>query len=91
MTAIDGAITLGGHVRTIHEKHVAVRAAERVEAVRAVARSIQVTMNDGTMHLHDHAPSLAALQIALHAAETAPGVTAVESEMVMTAQKDKSS
>jgi osmotically-inducible protein OsmY len=30
VTAIDGAITLGGHVMTIHEKHVAVRAAERV-------------------------------------------------------------
>jgi osmotically-inducible protein OsmY len=29
VTAIDGAITLAGHVMTIHEKHVAVRAAER--------------------------------------------------------------
>jgi osmotically-inducible protein OsmY len=42
VTAIDGAITLGGHVMTIHEKHVAVRAAERVEAVRAVADDIEV-------------------------------------------------
>jgi osmotically-inducible protein OsmY len=42
VTAIDGAITLGGHVMTIHEKHVAVRAAERVEAVRAVADDIAV-------------------------------------------------
>ena len=196
VTAIDGAITLGGHVMTIHEKHVAVRAAERVEAVRAVAdeievrepslheraddeiaeeiahlrswgtqiadsvaaqvrdgrvilhgevesasqrdtaesavrqltgvrvvdnlikvkpqteptaadverrvqeaitrmadfhaRSIQVTMNDGTVHLHGHVPSLAALQAALHAAETAPGVTAVESEIVVTIQEDRS-
>lgn len=42
VSAIDGAITLGGHVMTIHEKHVAVRAAERVQAVRAVADDIQV-------------------------------------------------
>jgi osmotically-inducible protein OsmY len=42
VTAIDGAIALGGHVMTIHEKHVAVRAAARVEAVRAVADDIEV-------------------------------------------------
>jgi osmotically-inducible protein OsmY len=42
VTATDGAITLGGHVMTIHEKHVAVRAAERVDAVRAVADDIEV-------------------------------------------------
>ena len=42
VTAIDGAITLGGHVMSIHEKHVAVRAAERVDAVRAVADDIEV-------------------------------------------------
>jgi osmotically-inducible protein OsmY len=40
--AIDGAVALGGHVMTIHEKHVAVRAAERVAAVRAVADDIDV-------------------------------------------------
>jgi osmotically-inducible protein OsmY len=42
VTAIDGAITLAGHVMSIHEKHVAVRAAERVDAVRAVADDIEV-------------------------------------------------
>lgn len=42
VTAIDGAITLAGHVMTIHEKHVAVRAAERVEAVRVIADEIEV-------------------------------------------------
>ena len=190
VTAIDGAVTLAGHVMTIHERHVAVRAAERVDAVRAVAddievrepslheraddeiaeeiarlrswhaqipesvgvhvrngrvilhghveaasqrdaaesavrwltgvrvvdnlikvkaqseptaadvehrvqeaiartahlhaRSIRVTMNNGTAHLHGHVPSLAALQIVLHAAKTAPGVAAVESEIVVT-------
>ena len=42
VTAIDGAITLGGHVMRDHEKHVAVRAAERVPAVRAVADDIEV-------------------------------------------------
>jgi osmotically-inducible protein OsmY len=190
VTAIDGAVTLAGHVITIHEKHVAVRAAERVDAVRAVAdeievrapslheraddeiaeeiahlrnwgaevpdsvaaqvrdgrvilhgeaesasqrdaaesavrrltgvrvvdnlikvmaeieptaadvelrvqeaiaraadlqtRSIRVTMNNSTAHLHGHVPSFAASQIALHAAETAPGVTAVENEILVT-------
>ena len=42
VTAIDGAITLAGHVMTIHEKHVAVRAAERIRAVRAIADDIEV-------------------------------------------------
>jgi osmotically-inducible protein OsmY len=36
------AITLGGNVAAVHEKHVAVRAAERVPAVRAVADDIEV-------------------------------------------------
>src|ERR671935_187574 len=47
------------------------------------ARSIRVTMNDNTVHLHGHLPSLAALQTALRAAETAPGIKAVESEIVV--------
>ena len=42
VTASDGAITLGGHVMRDHEKHVAVRAAERIAAVRAVADDIEV-------------------------------------------------
>jgi osmotically-inducible protein OsmY len=42
ITATDGAIALGGHVRTNHEKHEAVRAAERVDAVEAVADDIEV-------------------------------------------------
>jgi osmotically-inducible protein OsmY len=42
VTALDGAITLGGHVVTDHEKHAAVRAADRVDAVRAVADEIEV-------------------------------------------------
>ena len=42
VTAIDGAITLGGHVMRDHDKHAAVRAAERVPAVRAVADDIEV-------------------------------------------------
>jgi osmotically-inducible protein OsmY len=42
VSAIDGSVTLAGHVMSIHEKHQAVRAAERVDAVRAVADDIQV-------------------------------------------------
>jgi hypothetical protein len=34
VTALDGAIALGGHVATYHQKHVAVRVAERVPAER---------------------------------------------------------
>src|ERR687887_1445676 len=60
VTAIDGAITLGGHVMAIHEKHVAVRAAERVEAVRAVADDIEVREPS----LHERADDEIAEQIA---------------------------
>lgn len=42
VTADDGAVALGGHVTTDHEKHAAVRAAERVADVRAVADDIEV-------------------------------------------------
>jgi osmotically-inducible protein OsmY len=42
VTAIDGAVALGGHVPTYHDKHAAVRAAERVDAVRAIADDIDV-------------------------------------------------
>jgi osmotically-inducible protein OsmY len=42
VSASDGAVTLAGHVMSVHEKHVAVRAAERVPAVRAVADEIEV-------------------------------------------------
>ena len=42
VTAVGGAITLAGHVLTIHQKHEAVRAAERVPAVGAVADEIEV-------------------------------------------------
>jgi osmotically-inducible protein OsmY len=54
------------------------------------SHSIRVTMNDGTVHLHGQVPSLAALQTALRAAETAPGVTAVDSEIAVTIQEDRS-
>ena len=58
--AIDGAITLGGHVRTNHEKHEAVRAAERVPAVRAVADAIEVRPPS----LHDRADGEIAEEVA---------------------------
>jgi osmotically-inducible protein OsmY len=60
VTAVDGAITLGGHVMAIHEKHVAVRAAERVPAVRAVADDIEVR----DPALHDRADDEIAEEIA---------------------------
>ena len=60
VTAIDGAITLGGHVMLIHEKHVAVRAAERVPAVRAVADDIEVRRPS----LHERADDEIAEEIA---------------------------
>jgi osmotically-inducible protein OsmY len=42
VTVNNGAVTLAGHVVAIHQKHAAVRAAERVDAVRAVADDIEV-------------------------------------------------
>ena len=60
VSAIAGAITLGGHVSAIHEKHVAVRAAERVAAVRAVADDIEVRPPS----LHERADDEIAEQIA---------------------------
>jgi len=60
VTAVEGAITLAGHVMTIHEKHVAVRAAERVQAVRAVADDIEVR----SPSLHERADDEIAEEIA---------------------------
>lgn len=60
VTAVDGAITLAGHVARIHEKHEAVRAAERVDAVRAVADDIQVK----SPSLHERADDEIAEEIA---------------------------
>jgi len=42
VTAHDGAVALGGHVSSHHEKHVAVRAVERIDGVRALADDIEV-------------------------------------------------
>lgn len=60
VTAIDGAVTLRGHVATYHEKHGAVRAAERVPAVRAVADDIEV----GPLSAHARADDEIAEEIA---------------------------
>lgn len=60
VSAVDGAITLGGHVTGNHEKHEAVRAAERVPAVRAVADDIEVRAPS----LHDRADDEIAEEIA---------------------------
>jgi len=60
VTAIDGAVTLRGHVTMIHEKHVAARAAERVDAVRAVADEIEVRAPS----LHERADDEIAEEIA---------------------------
>ena len=60
VTAIDGAITLGGHVAMVHEKHVAVRAAERVPGVKAVADEIDVIEHS----LHERADDEIAEEIA---------------------------
>lgn len=60
VTAVDGAITLGGHVTYDHEKHVAVRAAERGPAVRAVADDIAVRPPS----LHERADDEIAVEIA---------------------------
>jgi osmotically-inducible protein OsmY len=60
VAATDGAVALGGHVVTVHEKHAAVRAAERVAAVRAVADDIEIR----SPSLHDRADDEIAEEIA---------------------------
>ena len=60
VTAVDGAIALGGHVMTVHEKQVAVRAAERVPGVGAVADGIEVRPPD----LHERADDEIAEEVA---------------------------
>jgi osmotically-inducible protein OsmY len=42
VTVSDGAVTLGGHVSSNHEKHAAVRLAEGIPAVKVVADDIEV-------------------------------------------------
>jgi osmotically-inducible protein OsmY len=42
----NGAVTLGGHVSSYPEKHAAVRAAERVFGVRAVADELKVELHE---------------------------------------------
>ena len=54
------------------------------------AGSIQMTVVDGTVHLHGHLPSLAALQTTLEAAAAAPGVTDVESEIAVRVRENGS-
>lgn len=45
VTATDGSVTLSGDVKTYAEKAAAVRAAERVRGVRAVADEIEVKLS----------------------------------------------
>ena len=119
----DGRVILHGQVESASERDTAESAVRQLTGVRVVDKLIKVKpqteptaadverrvqeaitrMADAPcplypghderrqVHLHGYVPSLAALQTALHAAETAPGVTAVESEIVVTVQKDKSS
>lgn len=48
------------------------------------ARSISVTTNNGTIHLHGHVHSLHEKRVAESAAASAPGVSRVENEIVVT-------
>ena len=49
VTVHDGAVTLSGYVSTFAEKRAALRAAERVHGVQAVADEIQVRLDDETL------------------------------------------
>jgi osmotically-inducible protein OsmY len=49
VTVHDGAVTLSGYVSTLAEKRAALRAAERVHGVQAVADEIQVRLDDETL------------------------------------------
>jgi osmotically-inducible protein OsmY len=77
---IDGAVTLGGHVMRDHEKHVAVRAAERVPTVRAVADDIEVAaqVRDGRVILHGDVGSASQRDAAESAVRQLTGVRDVD-------------
>jgi len=60
VTAVDGAVSLGGYVVTYHQKHAAVRAAERVEAAMVVADEIEI----GPESEHEHSDAAIAEEIA---------------------------
>jgi osmotically-inducible protein OsmY len=60
VTVSDGAVTLGGHVSSNHEKHAAVRLAEGIAAVKVVADDIEVR----EPALHDRADDEIAEEIA---------------------------
>src|ERR1700744_3985448 len=55
----DGAVTLTGHVPTYAEKLAAVRAAERVYGVKAVANDLQVKLTDALRDDSDIAKAIA--------------------------------
>jgi osmotically-inducible protein OsmY len=50
VSVTNGAVTLAGHVSTYPEKRAAVRAAERVFGVRAVADELKVELREESLH-----------------------------------------
>jgi osmotically-inducible protein OsmY len=118
----DGRVILHGQVTSESQRAAAESAARQLPGVRAVVNlikvrsetepsvqdverrvreaihatrnadddSINVTLSGSTVRLHGHVPSVETLQEAMQAAQSAPGVTAVECEIVVTIQKDRS-
>jgi osmotically-inducible protein OsmY len=80
-----------GLANTIRVKPAAPKASDIDELVNAAiermahidARSVSVTTNNGTVHLHGHVHSFAEKHAAGRAASSAPGVTQVKNEVLV--------
>jgi osmotically-inducible protein OsmY len=90
VAATDGAIALSGSVESYRQKAAAVRAAERIHGVKAVADDIQdvdassigvTASDDGVVRLHGTVASVAERRLAELAAESAPGVVKVVNDI----------
>jgi osmotically-inducible protein OsmY len=76
VAAKDGAVTLSGYVDSYSEKYAALRAAERVYGVRAVADEIEVRLPSS--HVHDDAEIAEAIAHALRWNTLVPDTVDVE-------------
>ena len=63
VTALNGVVTLSGHVETYMQKFAAEKAVRRVKGVKAVAEEIEVRLPSGVRHADDDIAAAAAQHI----------------------------
>jgi len=64
VTAVNGVVTLTGHVHSFAQKHAAETAAGRVKGVKAVAEEIEVRLGNGMMRSDEQIAEAAVTSIA---------------------------